>query len=121
MERKDHVNFWYVILAMTTVLLLQSYWMSAQHTETIPYSKFEELLKAGAVKDIAIGRDTITGTLKEPAKDQKPHFSVVRIDPGFAETLERYGVEFTPQDMRDLKPLPSGILGLVTLIVSKPD
>jgi hypothetical protein len=44
------VNFWYAILAMTTVLLLQSYWMSAQHTETIPYSKFEELLKAGAVK-----------------------------------------------------------------------
>jgi hypothetical protein len=27
-------------------------------------------------------------------KDQKPHFSVVRIDPSFAETLSRYGVEF---------------------------
>jgi hypothetical protein len=29
----------------------------------------------------------------------------------------RYGERFTPQDMRDLKPLPSGLLGPVTLIV----
>ncbi len=52
------------------------------------------MLKAGAVKDVAVSRDTITGTLKDPAKDQKPHFSVVRVDPNFAATLEKYGVEF---------------------------
>jgi cell division protease FtsH len=94
MERKDHINFWYVIIAFGVVLMIQSYWASSQHIETIPYSKFEELLKAGTIKDVAVSRDTITGTLKEPAKDQKPHFSVVRIDPGFADTLSRYGVEF---------------------------
>ena len=94
MERKDHINFWYAIGALVAVLLIQNYWFQTQHTETIPYSRFEELLKGGAVKDIAIGRDKITGTLKEPGKDQKPHFEVVRIDPGFAETLSRYGVEF---------------------------
>jgi cell division protease FtsH len=94
MERKDHINFWYIILAFGAVLMIQSYWFSAQHTETIPYSKFEELLKAGSVKDVAVGKDTITGTLKEPAKDQKPHFEVVRVDPQFSEMLSRYGVEF---------------------------
>ena len=93
MERKHHINLWYAILAFGAVLLVQSYWASLQHIETIPYSKFEEFLKAGAVKDVAVARDMITGTLKEPAKDQKPHFSVVRVDPGFAETLSRYGVE----------------------------
>jgi hypothetical protein len=52
-----------------TVLMIQNYWVSAQHTETIPYSKFEELLKAGiAVKDVAISHDTITGTVKESGK-----------------------------------------------------
>jgi hypothetical protein len=30
----------------------QSCWASYQRTETIPYSKFEELLKSGAVKDV---------------------------------------------------------------------
>src|SRR6516164_4966684 len=94
MERKHHINFWYVIIAFWAVMLIQSYWASYQHTETIPYSKFEELLKSGAVKDVAVSRDTITGTLKEPAKDQKPHLSTVRIDPSFAETLAKYGVEF---------------------------
>jgi len=94
MERKHHINFWYVIIAFWAVMLIQSYWASYQHTETIPYSKFEELLKSGAVKDVAVSRDTITGTLKEPAKDQKPHFSTVRIDPSFADTLAKYGVEF---------------------------
>jgi hypothetical protein len=29
----------------------------------------------------------------------------------------RYGVEFIPQDMENLQPLPSGILGAVSLIV----
>ena len=94
MERKEHINLWYAIFAFAALLLIQYFWLQSQHVETIPYSKFEELLKGGAVKDIAVSRDTIVGTLKEPAKDQKPHFSVVRIDPGFAETLSRYGVEF---------------------------
>ena len=95
MERKDHINFWYVIVAFAIMMMIQAYWGSSQHIDTIPYSKFEELLKAGAVKDISISSDTITGTLKDPAKDQKPHFSVVRVDPAFAQTLQQYGVEFT--------------------------
>ncbi len=93
-ERQQHINFWYWIIAFGLLLFAQYYVFQSQHVETIPYSKFEELLKSGAVKDIEISRDTIIGTLKEPGKDQKPHFSVVRIDPGFAETLSRYGVEF---------------------------
>ena len=94
MERKDHINFWYAIIAFAAVLLIQYFWVSSQHIETIPYSRFEELLKGSSIKDIAVSRDTIVGTLKEPAQNQKPHFSVVRIDPGFAEILSRYGVEF---------------------------
>src|SRR5581483_5069119 len=94
MERKTEIAVWYAILAITAVIFIQYFWISSQHIEEIPYSKFEQLLKAGAVKDVEIGQDRILGTLKEPAKDQKPHFSVVRVDPGVAETLSRYGVEF---------------------------
>jgi cell division protease FtsH len=101
MERKHHINFWYVIIAFWAVMIIQSYWASYQHTEAIPYSKFEELLKSGAVKDVAVSRDTITGTLKEPAKDQKPHFSTVRIDPSFADTVL---LEHETLDQEALKP-----------------
>ena len=93
-ERQQHINFWYWIIAFGVILMIQYFAFQAQHVETIPYSKFEELLKSSAIKDIAVSRDAIVGTLKEPVKDQKPHFSTVRIDPGFAETLSRYGVEF---------------------------
>lgn len=94
MERQQHINLWYWLIAFGVILFVQYYVFESQHTETISYSKFEELLKSGSVKDLSVSRDTILGTIKEPGKDQKPHFSVVRIDPAFAETLSRYGVEF---------------------------
>jgi len=40
--------------------------------------------------------------------------------PNYRLLYDRNGVEFVPQDMQDLKPLPSGILGPVTLIENKP-
>ena len=39
--------------------------------------------------------------------------------PDYRLLRSRYGVEFEPQDMKDLKPLPSGILGPVSLIESQ--
>jgi hypothetical protein len=94
MERQQHINLWYVIFAFAAMMVMQYFWVQSQHIENISYSRFEQLLKAGAIKDISISRDTILGALKEPAENEKPHFQVVRIDPGFAETLSQYGVEF---------------------------
>ena len=41
--------------------------------------------------------------------------------PDYRLLYSRYGVEFIPQDMQNLKPLPSGILGPISLIESSPD
>jgi hypothetical protein len=38
--------------------------------------------------------------------------------PNYRLLYSKYGVEFIPQDMKDLKPLPSGILGPVSLVQS---
>jgi alpha-L-rhamnosidase len=38
--------------------------------------------------------------------------------PSYRLLYDRYGVEFIPQDMQNLQPLPSGILGPVTLVES---
>jgi alpha-L-rhamnosidase len=40
--------------------------------------------------------------------------------PSYRLLYSRYGKEFEPQGMRDLQPLPSGILGKVLLVFSKP-
>ncbi|MGB7546296.1 MAG: glycosyl hydrolase [Terracidiphilus sp.] len=40
--------------------------------------------------------------------------------PDYRLLWDRYGMRFVPQDMQDLHPLPSGILGPVTLVESVP-
>jgi hypothetical protein len=40
--------------------------------------------------------------------------------PDYRLLWDRYGMLFVPQDMQNLKPLPSGILGPVRLLASKP-
>ncbi len=40
--------------------------------------------------------------------------------PNYRLLYDRYGVEFIPQGMQDLKPLPAGLLGPVTLISKGP-
>ena len=40
--------------------------------------------------------------------------------PGYRLLYDHYGVEFIPQDMQHLEPLPSGILGHITLIEERP-
>jgi hypothetical protein len=41
--------------------------------------------------------------------------------PSYRLLRDRFGVEFIPQDMQGLEPLPSGLLGPVTLIRSGPE
>ncbi len=41
--------------------------------------------------------------------------------PDYRLLWDRYGMLFVPQDMQNLKPLPSGILGRVTLVESLPE
>jgi cell division protease FtsH len=63
---------------------------------TIPYSQFEQLLKEGKVEAIGVSENFIQGTLREPL-DGKSRFVTTRVDPQFAEELQRYNVRFTGQ------------------------
>jgi hypothetical protein len=40
--------------------------------------------------------------------------------PDYRLLRARYGMLFVPQDMQNLQPLPSGMLGPVTLVESTP-
>ncbi len=56
---------------------------------------------------IVVGNTDINGL----ADESPPNYRLLR---------DRYGVQFEPQDMKDLEPLPSGILGQLTLIETAP-
>src|SRR6266567_2308556 len=95
MERQHWFNIWYVIIAVLGVLWLRDLWMTASQVEPIAYSQFEQELKAGRVKDIAISNNVIQGTYKEPKPDKRTRFVTTRVDPDLAKELSQYDVQFS--------------------------
>ena len=95
MERRQWINVWYVILAILGVLWLRDLWTTATQVEQIPYSQFEQELKAGRVKEISISNNIITGTYKEPKPDKRTRFVTTRVDPDLAKDLAQYDVQFS--------------------------
>ena len=95
MERKEHFNFWYFVIAFMAVVLLQHWLADLQQVETIPYSKFQDLLREGKVAEISIAEDHIRGRLHSPLPDGRDQIYTVRVDSDLARDLEATGVTFT--------------------------
>jgi len=95
MERQTWFNLWYVIFAILGVLWLRDLYVNATQVEPIPYSQFEQDLKAEKIKDIAISNNVIQGTYKAPSPDQRARFVTTRVDPELAKDLSQYNVEYS--------------------------
>src|ERR1700712_3424367 len=65
-SRKQDVTVWYVFAAIAGMLLLQWVWTSYAQIETIPFSQFQQLVSQDKVAEVAVGQDSIQGTLKDP-------------------------------------------------------
>ena len=95
MERRDiHFNVWYLIIAMIGVFWLREVWVTARQVQPIPYSQFEQQLKEGRIKEIAVSKDTIQGTYKQPTSDGRDRFVTTRVDPDLAKDLAQYDVKY---------------------------
>jgi cell division protease FtsH len=94
MEKKHQFNLTYILIAIFLLLAFQSIWLSYTQVETIPYSKFQELLKNKQVEKVIVGPSQIHGEFKTP-QDGKKYFSTTRVDPAVANELDKYGVNFT--------------------------
>ena len=66
MDNQSLPNTWYWVAAILGILLVQYVVSMAQQIAPIPYSQFQELLRAGKVAEIGISDRFIQGTLKEP-------------------------------------------------------
>ena len=86
-------NIGYAIAAMIGVMLLQYLIGTAREIAAIPYSQFEQLLKDGKVAEIGISNRFIQGKLREPL-DGKSRFVTTRVDPEFAQELQKYNVRY---------------------------
>jgi cell division protease FtsH len=95
MERQTYFHIWYLIIAVIGVLWLRELWVATTQVQPIPYSQFEQDLKEGRIKDIAIGSNVIQGTYKEPTSDKRTRFVTTRVDPELAKELSQYGVQYS--------------------------
>jgi cell division protease FtsH len=94
-DRQTHINFWYVLVAIFTLLLVQSLWQESTRVATIPYSEFQAILSDGRLESISVSATKIRGRLKAPTADGHGAVETVRVEPAFAKELAQYDVEFT--------------------------
>ncbi len=91
-ETQFHIGYW--IAAILGLMVLQYFYIAAQNIASIPYSQFEQLLHDGKIAKVGVSDRYIQGTLKEPL-DGKTEFVTTRVDPRFADDLQKYNVTYT--------------------------
>ena len=95
MDKKAQINFWFITVAILSLLLIQNLYTQYTHVKPIPYSRFQHLLEQGSVAEIAITEHQIFGTLKEKHADGFKDFVTTRVEPGLAEILDKHNVVYT--------------------------
>jgi len=95
MNKRNQINFWYVIIAILGVLLVQNLYTQYNKVKPIPYSQFQTLLDQGEVEEVAIADDHIYGTLRKTGADGLKDFVTTRVEPELAEKLDKQGVTYT--------------------------
>jgi len=95
MDKKSQINFWYIIVAVLSILLLQNLYTQYNKVEPIPYSQFQILLDQGKVAEITITENHIFGSLKVMDANGVKDFVTTRVEPEFAEELHKHDVIYT--------------------------
>ena len=95
MDKKIHINFWYVIAAVLGMLWIQSLYLQSTERTPIPYSRFQTLLNEGKVAEVDIGPNYINGSLKKAEPDGLKDFTTARVAPDLAQSLDKHGVTYT--------------------------
>jgi cell division protease FtsH len=91
-QTRFHIGYW--IGAALLLLVVQYFYTTAQKVAAIPYSQFQQLLRDSKVAEIGVSDRYIQGKLKEPLPDGKSEFVTTRVDPQFADELQKYGVTY---------------------------
>ena len=95
LDRKTHINFWYVVVAVLGVMLFQQWWHDREQVATVPYSEFLELLGDEQLDGLEISDSEIRARLRNTTIDGARIVSTVRIDPELAKLLAEHDSEFS--------------------------
>jgi cell division protease FtsH len=79
MDKKTQINFWYIVIAILGMLVVQSFYKQYTKVEPIPYSRFHTLLEENKIAEIAVTENHIYGSLKEKNADGLKDFVTTRM------------------------------------------
>lgn len=95
MFTKNQIKFFYVIIALITLMLFRDYWIQDQQVANIRYDEFQQLLKEDKIKEIFIGDNYIRGEVLEPLSKSKMKFITAKVDEDLAQQLNQYKVQYS--------------------------
>jgi cell division protease FtsH len=97
MKKETQYHAWYWIAAMAGVMLIQTVFASYTQIAQIPYSEFQNDLKAGKIAEVRVSGNYIQGKFAEPDQNKRTDFITTRVDPEMAQELAKYNVKFAGQ------------------------
>src|SRR5438876_1465025 len=93
-KKETQYHAWYWIAAMVAVLMIQAVFASYTQIAQLPYSEFQDDLKAGKVAEVRVGGNYVQGKFTAPDQQGRSEFITTRVDPQIAQELEKYNVKF---------------------------
>ena len=96
-KKETQYHTWYWIAAIAAIMIIQAVFASYTQIENIPYSQFQDDLKAGKISEVRVSGNYIQGKYKAPDKAGYTDFITTRVDAATAEELSKYNVTFAGQ------------------------
>src|SRR6266404_9878285 len=93
-KKETQYHAWYWIAAIAAVMIIQAIFASYTQIQTIPYSEFQDDLKAGKIAEVRVSGNYVQGKFKEADQQGRTDFITTRVDPQMAQELDQYGVKF---------------------------
>jgi len=97
MKKETQYHAWYWIAAMVAVMVIQVIFASYTQIAQLPYSEFQDDLKAGKIAEVRVSGNYVQGKFTEPDSQGRSEFITTRVDPEMAQELAKYNVKFAGQ------------------------
>jgi cell division protease FtsH len=94
MKKETKYHAWYWLAAIAAMLIIQAVFSAYTQIAQIPYSEFQDDLKAGNVGEVRVSGNYIQGKFKKPDDKGRTEFITTRVDPDMAGELTKYNVRF---------------------------
>ena len=94
MNKETQYHAWYWIAAMVGVMVIQTIFASYTQIAQLPYSEFQDALKAGKIAEVRVSGNYIQGKFKDPDAKSVTDFITTRVDFETAQELSKYNVKF---------------------------